>query len=85
MVEQTGVTNTRIVRNERMIIMVAITKKEKEAIVAQFPHAHIARTMRQKSKRHHYYCEERAAIMRFLDDYRNGRIAEVGGVYGFNA
>lgn len=51
--------------------MIAITKAEKEAIVAQFPNTHIVRTMKQKSKRHHYYCEESRPVMRFLNKVRN--------------
>ena len=38
--------------------MILITKEEKDAISKFFPDAHIVRTMRQKSKRHRYYCEE---------------------------
>lgn len=51
--------------------MVLITKKEKEQIQERFPNAHIARTMKQKSKRHKYYCEENRAVMRFLNELRN--------------
>lgn len=50
--------------------MVQITKREKEAIIQAFPDAHIKRTMKQQSKRHHYYCEESAKIMDFLRNYR---------------
>lgn len=51
--------------------MIAITKAEKEAIVTQFPNTHIVRTMKQKSKRHHYYCEESRPVMRFLSKVRD--------------
>ena len=55
--------------------MVSITKGEKEAISKQFPNAHIVRTMKQKSKRHHYYCEETKPVMRFLNKIRaNGGV-----------
>lgn len=50
--------------------MIAITKAEKDAISAQFPNAHIVRTMRHKSKRHHYYCEESKGVMRYLEEAR---------------
>lgn len=50
--------------------MIAITKAEKDAISAQFPNAHIVRTMKQKSKRHHYYCEESKGVMRYLEETR---------------
>lgn len=52
--------------------MIAITKAEKDAISAQFPNTHIVRTMKQKSKRHHYYCEESKPVMRYLNRVRSG-------------
>ena len=62
--------------------MVAINKQEKEAIVSRFPNIGIVRTVKQKSKRHHYYMEERRDAMAYLrklrgevpaNDYRNNR------------
>lgn len=53
--------------------MVAVTKEEKEAILRCIPDAYIIRTMKKKSKRHHYYCEEMSRVMRFLEDYRQNR------------
>jgi len=50
--------------------MVAITKQEKEAIQRRFPSAHIVRTMKQKSKRHHYFCEEACRVLAYLDELR---------------
>lgn len=46
--------------------MIAINKFEKEAIAEQLPDVHIVRTMKQKSKRHHYYCEETPQVKRLL-------------------
>lgn len=51
--------------------MIAINKAEKEIISAKFSKVHIVRTMKQKSKRHRYYCEEARQVMRFLKMYRN--------------
>lgn len=51
--------------------MVAISKEEKAVISERFPNVHIVRTMRQKSKRHHYYCEESKGVMRYLEETRN--------------
>lgn len=51
--------------------MVLISKEEKEKISRRFPRVHIARTMKQKSKRHKYYCEENRAAMRYLDEIRS--------------
>lgn len=50
--------------------MIAINKSEKDEIVARFPNVHIVRTMKQKSKRHHYYCEESKPVMRYLGKLR---------------
>lgn len=55
--------------------MVAITKDEKEAILKQYPKINIVRTMRQDSKRHHYYMEEAKGAMALLRRLRNNGIA----------
>lgn len=62
--------------------MIAITKAEKDAIVAQYPNVHIVRTMKQRSKRHRYYCVEDRRVMRMLDKMRNPNAANetIGGV-----
>lgn len=52
--------------------MIAITKAEKDTIRERFPDVHIVRTMKQKSKRHHYYCEELRPVMNYLNKLRNG-------------
>lgn len=57
--------------------MIAINKDEKGIISACFPNVHIVRTMKQKSKRHHYYCEESKPVMRLLKEMR-----DAGGVTG---
>ena len=51
--------------------MVAITKAEKDTICKQFPNVNIVRTMRQKSKRHHYYCEETKQVSKLLREMRD--------------
>lgn len=50
--------------------MVAITKDEKKSINERFPEAHVVRTMKQKSKRHRYYCEETEYVMNYLNKIR---------------
>lgn len=52
--------------------MIAITKTEKEEISRLFPNVHIVRTMKQKSKRHRYYCEETRQVMNWLRKNRCG-------------
>ena len=50
--------------------MVLITKDEKEIIRKQFPKACIVRTVKSKSNRHRYYCEEYPPVMRLLKKLR---------------
>lgn len=50
--------------------MVAINKEEKETILKMYPNIHIVRTMKQKSKRHRYYCEENRGAMALLRSLR---------------
>lgn len=59
--------------------MVRVTKVEKEAILKSFPNAHIRRTMKRKSERHHYFCEESEKIIEFLNAYRIDRSMCVEG------
>jgi len=63
--------------------MIAISKQEKDVIVKRFPNVHIVRTMKQKSKRHRYYCEESRGVMRYLNEVRNNgvQIKREGGDY----
>lgn len=51
--------------------MISITKAEKEAISNRFPNAYIVRTMKHKSKRHRYYCEESKSVIRYLKSIRD--------------
>ena len=51
--------------------MVSISKEETKQIRKLFPNAHIVRTMKNKSKRHRYYCEESRGVKRYLDKVRN--------------
>lgn len=50
--------------------MIAINKAEKDAIRERFPSVNIVRTMKQKSKRHRYYCEETRQVLQFLREIR---------------
>lgn len=61
--------------------MILITKAEARAICENLPNAHIVRTMKQKSKRGHYFCEETKSVMQFLENIRKtGNITEKAGV-----
>lgn len=51
--------------------MVMVTKQEKEQILKLFPDVHIVRTMKQKSKRHRYYCAEECGVVEALQKIRS--------------
>lgn len=55
--------------------MILISKEEKEKISKRFPNIHITRTMKQKSKRHKYYCEEGRAVLKYLEEIRSEGVA----------
>lgn len=46
--------------------MIPITAFEKAIIIEKFKNAHIVRTMKHDSKRHHYYMAEERAPMNLL-------------------
>lgn len=58
------------IRLKGCLFVVAISAKEKEVIAERFPDIHIRRTVKQKSKRHHYYVEESRGVMRILKSLR---------------
>ena len=55
--------------------MILVNKEEKNAIHERFPNVHIVRTMKQKSKRHRYYCEESRGVLNLLRELRGGQPA----------
>lgn len=61
--------------------MIPITKEEKELLVKAFPpdkppYYRFPRTMKQDSKRHHYFCTESEDLMRAIAG-SNSRAAEL--------
>lgn len=56
--------------------MISITAEEKKEVQKSFPDVHIVRTMKQDSKRHHYYMTEDRAPMRFLLQMREDALAK---------
>ncbi len=50
--------------------MIAIDKNTKELIERKFSDAHFVRTMKNKSKRHHYYVEETPRVISYLRELR---------------
>lgn len=46
--------------------MISITKQEKDLLAKLFPHCKFPRTMKQDSKRHHYFCSENEEMMRAI-------------------
>lgn len=59
-----------------MINIVPITKEEKKELSERFPKASFVRTMKQDSKRGHYYCVEEKNIMRCLNEIRRKNLVE---------
>ena len=70
--------------------MISIGKKEAELIREKVPNACVVRTMKQKSKRHHYFCEETRKVRAVLIDCgfieapkrNNRKTKKKGGRYG---
>lgn len=61
--------------------MISITKAEKDRLVKAFPpnkppYYRFPRTMKQDSKRHHYFCTESEELMRAIAD-SNAQAAEL--------
>lgn len=52
--------------------MILVTKREKDAISERYSRVFFTRTMKQDSKRHHYYMEEAPGAMRMLRKLRYG-------------
>ena len=61
--------------------MILISKYEKAAVSERFPSVHIARTMKQDSKRGHYYMEERRDAMAYLRELRGEKPEKRGTDY----
>ena len=55
--------------------MIAINKNEAMSVREKFPMVHIRRTMKQKSKRHHYFCEESRGVKSLLREMRTPAMA----------
>ena len=66
--------------------MISINKSEAKAIREHLPKVHIVRTMKQKSKRGHYFCEESRQAIKFLEDFRHRGIVvkKAGGENRFS-
>lgn len=48
--------------------MIPITKEEKMKLALLYPNYRFPRTMKQDSKRHHYFCTEAEELMRAIAD-----------------
>ena len=64
--------------------MITISKEEAKMVREKFPNVHIMRTMKQNSKRGHYYCEESRKIMNFISNLRKKNVVESYGKTGYN-
>lgn len=52
--------------------MIEISRNEKNIISERYPDARIVRTMKQRSGRGHYFCEESKKVMKLLRELRRG-------------
>ena len=59
-----------IFRIERKIVIIQITRAERDKIREKYPDVHIVRTMRQHSTRGKYYCVETRGVMDLLVELR---------------
>ena len=50
--------------------MITVSKDEAVILRQEIPEVSIVRTMKQKSKRHHYYCEETYNVFEILKKIR---------------
>ena len=64
--------------------LITINKEEARLVREKFPNIHIMRTMKQKSKRGHYYCEESRKVINFINNIRNRNVFESYGNTGCN-
>lgn len=64
---------------KRMRKLIEISKSEKTQLLKKYPSTHIVRTMRQKSKRHHYYVVEDPHVVSYLSEIRKENIVEAHG------
>lgn len=63
-------------KRKGMIRIVPISKEEKKELSERFPKATFVRTMKQDSKRGHYYCVEEKSLMRALNEIRRSNVTE---------
>lgn len=59
------------------VLMLAITKSEASELRSRCPSVHIVRTMKQKSHRGNYFCEETVAAIRVIKELRSGEISDI--------
>ncbi len=52
--------------------MTSINKREAVILRGELPNVHIVRTMKNKSKRGHYFCEESEQALKLLREIRRG-------------
>ena len=58
-------------------LMFSITKEEAAVMRDRCPDVHIVRTMKQKSHRDHYFCEETVTAIRVLKDLRGTEVGDI--------
>ena len=64
--------------------MITINKEEARLVREKFPNIHIMRTMKQKSNRGHYYCEENRRVINYINNIRKKNVIESYGNTGYD-
>jgi len=64
----------------KLVFMISIYKEEAKALRESLPGVHIVRTVKGKSNRGRYYCEETKQVIKFLNTLRNGAVVKGRGV-----
>lgn len=78
------IINILNMKKKRMKKLITINKEEARLVREKFPNAHIMRTMKQKSKRGHYYCEENRRVINFINSIRKKNVVESYGNTGYD-
>lgn len=78
------IMNILNMKKKRMKKLITINKEEARLVREKFPNAHIMRTMKQKSKRGRYYCEENRKVINFINNIRKKNVVESYGNTGCN-
>ena len=75
-----GLYKKSYTKGMKLVFMISIYKEEAKALRENLPGVHIVRTVKGKSNRGRYYCEETRQVIKLLNALRNGKVVEERGV-----